>query len=77
MAALLRRAEEGGSWLVRVSLAGTGEWIKRLGRLEAGLSAPGLTPADIDAALEESDLDVFGQAVDPEKPAFTRRSVEG
>jgi len=55
MAALLRRAEEGGSWLVRVSLAGTGEWIKRLGRLEAGLTAPGLTPAEIDAALEESD----------------------
>ena len=54
MAALLRRAEEGGSWLVRVSLAGTGEWIKRLGRLEGGLTAPGLTPAEIDAALEES-----------------------
>ena len=54
MAALLRRAEEGGSWLVRVSLAGTGEWIKRLGRLEAGLTAPGLTPAEIEAALEES-----------------------
>ena len=55
MAALLRRAEEGGSWLVRVSLAGTGEWIKRLGRLEGGLTAPGLTPAEIDAALEESE----------------------
>ena len=55
MAALLRRAEEGGSWLVRVSLAGTGEWIKRLGRLEGGLTAPGLTPSEIDAALEESD----------------------
>jgi crotonobetainyl-CoA:carnitine CoA-transferase CaiB-like acyl-CoA transferase len=55
MAALLRRAEEGGSWLVRVSLAGTGEWIKRLGRLEAGLSAPGLASHDIAAALEESD----------------------
>ncbi|MGI9128312.1 MAG: CoA transferase [Roseomonas sp.] len=55
MAALLRRAEEGGSWLVRVSLAGTGEWIKRLGRLDAGVSAPGLTPAEIEAALEESD----------------------
>jgi hypothetical protein len=55
MAALLRRAEEGGSWLVRVSLAGTGEWIKRLGRLDAGLSAPGLTPTEIEAALEESD----------------------
>ncbi|MFM7305533.1 MAG: CoA transferase, partial [Alphaproteobacteria bacterium] len=55
MAALLRRAEEGGSWLVRVSLAGTGEWIKRLGRLEAGLSAAGLASHDIEAALEESD----------------------
>ena len=55
MAALLRRAEEGGSWLVRVSLAGTGEWIKRLGRLDVGLSAPGLAPAEIDAALEDSD----------------------
>lgn len=42
MAALLRRAEEGGSWLVRVCLAGTGEWIKRLGRIEGGLAAPGL-----------------------------------
>ena len=60
MAALLRRAEEGGSWLVRVSLAGTGEWIKRLSRLEAGLSAPGLASRDIDAALEESDSG-FGQ----------------
>jgi hypothetical protein len=60
MAALLRRAEEGGSWLVRVSLAGTGEWIKRLGRLDAGLSAPGFSPAEIDAALEESDSG-FGQ----------------
>lgn len=53
MAALLRRATEGGSWLVRVSLAGTGEWIKRLGRVEGGLSAPGI--ADIAPFLEESD----------------------
>ncbi len=45
MAALMRRAEEGGSWLVRVSLAGTGEWIKRLGRIEGGLSAPGIADA--------------------------------
>lgn len=28
MAALARRATEGGSWLVRVSLAGCGEWIR-------------------------------------------------
>ncbi len=52
MAALLRRAEEGGSWLVRVSLAGTGEWIKRLGRVEGGLSAPGI--ADAARFLEDS-----------------------
>jgi hypothetical protein len=53
MAALLRRSEEGGSWLVRVSLAGTGEWIKRLGRVEGGLSAPGI--ADVSPWLEQHD----------------------
>ncbi|CAH0247713.1 CoA transferase [Roseomonas sp. CECT 9278] len=53
MAALLRRAEEGGSWLVRVSLAGTGEWIKRLGRVEGGLAAPGI--GDAARFLEDSD----------------------
>ena len=52
MAALLKRAEDGGSWLVRVSLAGTGEWLKRLGRVEGGLSAPGI--ADVAPFLEES-----------------------
>jgi hypothetical protein len=54
MAALLRRAEEGGSWLVRVSLAGTGEWIKRLGRVEGGLAAPGIGAATMEALLEDS-----------------------
>ncbi|MBB5689096.1 crotonobetainyl-CoA:carnitine CoA-transferase CaiB-like acyl-CoA transferase [Roseomonas alkaliterrae] len=53
MAALLRRAEEGGSWLVRVSLASTGEWIKRLGRVEGGLAAPGIGEAEIAAAMED------------------------
>lgn len=33
MLALKRQAEEGGSWLVRVSLAQTGEWLWQLGRL--------------------------------------------
>ncbi len=32
MVALKRQREEGGSWLVRVSLAQTGEWLWRLGR---------------------------------------------
>ncbi|WP_211860444.1 CoA transferase [Neoroseomonas soli] len=54
MAALLRRAQEGGSWLVRVSLAGTGEWIKRLGRVEGGLAAPGIPDAAATGWLEES-----------------------
>jgi crotonobetainyl-CoA:carnitine CoA-transferase CaiB-like acyl-CoA transferase len=33
MIALARRAREGGSWLVRLSLAQTGRWINGLGRL--------------------------------------------
>ncbi len=33
-AALMRRAQEGGSWQVRVSLARTGQWLRSLGRLQ-------------------------------------------
>ncbi len=54
LAALLRRAEEGGSWLVRVSLAGTGRWIREMGRLPQGLSAPDPHMADVRDLLEES-----------------------
>jgi crotonobetainyl-CoA:carnitine CoA-transferase CaiB-like acyl-CoA transferase len=35
MAALARRAAEGGSWLVRVSLARTGHWIADQGQIDA------------------------------------------
>src|SRR5471032_754637 len=35
MAALARRAAEGGSWLVRVSLARTGRWIADQGQIDA------------------------------------------
>ncbi len=35
MVALRRRVQEGGSYLVRVSLAQTGRWIESLGRVEA------------------------------------------
>ena len=35
LTALIRRAHEGGSYHVRVSLATTGEWVKRLGRIDA------------------------------------------
>ena len=34
MAALHRRATEGGSWHVRLSLAQTGCWLRRLGRVD-------------------------------------------
>ena len=39
MTALTRRTIEGGSWLVRCSLAQTGHWFRRLGRID-GLSCP-------------------------------------
>ena len=44
MMALGRRAREGGSWLVRVSLARTGQWI-----LERGLVSPTGVPEDFPA----------------------------
>jgi crotonobetainyl-CoA:carnitine CoA-transferase CaiB-like acyl-CoA transferase len=51
MAALARRAHEGGSYLVRVSLAQTGRWIDGLGRLE-GPEAPDLRLDDIGDLIE-------------------------
>jgi crotonobetainyl-CoA:carnitine CoA-transferase CaiB-like acyl-CoA transferase len=43
LAALSRRAREGGSWQVRVSLAQTGHWLRHLGRLPNGLAVPDTT----------------------------------
>ena len=44
MATLVRRAREGGSWHIRVSLARTGRWLQSLGRVEDGFACedPGL-----------------------------------
>ena len=47
MVALQRRAVEGGSWQVRVSLAQTGHWLRTLGRDVMGLGAPELTAEEI------------------------------
>lgn len=46
-AALLRQQAEGGSWLVEVSLAGVGRWLRGLGRVPGGPSArtPAMEPA--------------------------------
>jgi crotonobetainyl-CoA:carnitine CoA-transferase CaiB-like acyl-CoA transferase len=51
-AALLRQAQEGGSWHVQVSLAGVGRWLRSLGRVAGGTQAqrPPLEPY-----LEEVD----------------------
>ena len=55
MTALARRVTEGGSWHVRVSLAQTGHWIRRLGRVPTGLPVPIPASTDVRDRLEESD----------------------
>jgi crotonobetainyl-CoA:carnitine CoA-transferase CaiB-like acyl-CoA transferase len=52
MMALRRRASVGGSWHVRVSLAQVGEWLKRMPRVSAGLSAPDPATGDVQDLLE-------------------------
>jgi crotonobetainyl-CoA:carnitine CoA-transferase CaiB-like acyl-CoA transferase len=54
MAALHRRATVGGSWHVRVSLVGTGLWLRRLGRVEGGFACPDPTFEQVRDLLEES-----------------------
>jgi crotonobetainyl-CoA:carnitine CoA-transferase CaiB-like acyl-CoA transferase len=56
LAALMRQRERGGSWLVEVSLAGVGQWLRRLGRVANGTTAAAFTAADApfeDHAYEE------------------------
>ncbi|MGH8781410.1 CoA transferase [Paraburkholderia sp.] len=55
MAALARRATEGGSWHVRVSLAQTGRWLQSMGQIEDGWRAPDVTPDDVADCVETVD----------------------
>lgn len=56
MMALRRQAEIGGSWLVRVSLAQTGEWLWKLGRLpQETLRAPDPGREDVRDLLEVTE----------------------
>ncbi|PPK42205.1 CoA transferase family III [Trinickia symbiotica] len=55
MAALLRRANEGGSWHVRVSLAQTGRWLQSFGTLDDGWRAPDVGFDDVRDALQTMD----------------------
>lgn len=52
--ALARRAREGGSYLVRVSLAQTGRWVDALGRVD-GRRTPELTLEDVADLLTDAD----------------------
>ena len=47
MVALARRATEGGSWHVRVSLAQTGRWLQSFGLIEDGWEAPDVGIDDV------------------------------
>ena len=52
--ARMRQANEGGSWLARVSLAATGRWLWNLGRVENGFSRPLPSHDDVADLLEDS-----------------------
>ena len=60
MAALRRRALEGGGWRVRVSLAQTGAWLQAMDRVPSGLSHPDLTAPQV-AQWMESTPTAFGE----------------
>ncbi len=57
LAALHRRMTEGGSWHVRVSLAGTGRWLRGLGRVADGFA---VEPPDFSDRVEVSQS-AFGR----------------
>ena len=58
-AAMIRQLNEGGSWHVEVSLAGTGRWLRGLGRVASGFE--GAAP-DFSGYLETSSSG-FGELV--------------
>jgi crotonobetainyl-CoA:carnitine CoA-transferase CaiB-like acyl-CoA transferase len=72
MAALYRRATEGGSWHVRVGLAPTARWIRNLGRLHDGLSAPDPSPEDVADRLEEIESGFGRLTVVRDAPRMSR-----
>lgn len=60
MVALRRRAEEGGSWHVRLSLAQTGRWLQSLGQIEDGWRTPDVRYDDVQDCME-TVASPFGQ----------------
>jgi crotonobetainyl-CoA:carnitine CoA-transferase CaiB-like acyl-CoA transferase len=82
MMARLRQSREGGSWLVRVSLAQTARWVWELGRIGGGFTAKDPSLDEVQDLLEDS-ASPFGTfravrhaAQLPETPArWTRPAV--
>ncbi|MGL4265470.1 MAG: CoA transferase [Afipia sp.] len=79
MMARLRQEREGGSWVVKVSLAQTGRWLRNLGRLDDGFATADLTADKILPVIEQSQSG-FGAlrgvrhaAVMSATPAFWQR----
>lgn len=63
MRALGRRAKEGGSWHVQLSLAQTGRWIRQLGRVPDGL------------ALNDPGFDAVQDRLEPVASGFGRLTL--
>lgn len=61
-AALWRQRTQGGSWQVRVTLAGVGAWLRSLGQDVAGLAA---TAPDRSPWMEDSDCGFAADAISP------------
>ncbi|PLZ01190.1 carnitine dehydratase [Burkholderia sp. WAC0059] len=55
MVALARRATEGGSWHVRLSLAQTGRWLQSMGQVADGRRAPEVGADDLTDCLTTLD----------------------
>jgi crotonobetainyl-CoA:carnitine CoA-transferase CaiB-like acyl-CoA transferase len=55
MLALARKMREGGSWLVRVSLAQTAHWLMQLGQVPAGFDCPEPGEAEIEPLRDSVD----------------------
>ncbi len=53
MLALMRKADEGGSWHVRVSLARVAHWLAGLGRLPDGFKCPDQTRDSVEDLMQE------------------------
>lgn len=79
IAALSRRATEGGSWHVKVSLAQTGRWLQSFGLLADGWRSPDMSIDDVRDCLSTVDseygrvLGVLPAEEMQETPAFFAR----